>query len=143
MSDNDMNRFILDKLEKVDDKLEEVRVKYAQIEEAFRSHEDLDEKIHKSVEKMSEDMSAQMTVMCKSLDQYNDLLQEHMRRTEIAESNITILKDRVEPMWKQHEKQEIIEAYADKKWKTRMKWIAGIGTAAGTILTIMKLLNIF
>ena len=143
MSDGDMNRFILDKLDKVDDKLEEVRLKYTRLESSLKNHETIDEKIHQSVEKMASEMNVQMSTICDSLDQYNALLQEHMRRTELAEESITILVNKVSPVIEDFNTRGIIESYADKKWKTRMKWLGAIATATGVIISVLKLFNIF
>lgn len=139
----DMNRFILDKLEKVDDKLEEVRVKYSHLEQSFKAHEHLDEKIHDSVETMSKDLNDQMTVMCESIEKYNLLLQEHMRRTEIAEKNILTLNDQVAPMFAIYKERNIISTYKSKTWKSYTKWIAGITTVSGAIIALAKVFELF
>lgn len=143
MSNTDMSRFILDKLEKVEDKLEEVRIKYSRLEESFKNHEDIDEKIHQSVEDMADNMNQQMSTISKSLDTYNNLLMDHMRRTEIAEENIKVIHRSMRPLLVDHRERGIIEAYADKKWKMRMKWVGGASAVLGLALTIMKLLDIF
>ena len=139
----DMNRFILDKLEKVDDKLEEVRVKYSRLEQSFKAHEHLDEKIHSSVEEMSKDLNSQMTSMCESIEKYNLLLQEHMRRTEIAEKSLSILKDQVTPMYSLYKERNIINTYKSKTWKSYMKWTASVTTVAGAIIAIAKVFELF
>jgi len=143
VSENDINRFILDKLEKVDDKLEEVRLKYSRLEDSLKSHEGLDRRIHASVEKMSDDISQQMGAISTSLDKYNELLNDHMRRTEIAEEHLKLLNTKVSPMWDKYKEREIITNHSNERLKTSLKWLAGISTLLGVILSVMKLLEIF
>ena len=143
MSSDDVNRFILDKLEKVDDKLEEVRIKYAKMEEAFQNHEELDEKIHESVEKMSDDMMAHMNTMCQSLDKYNTLLQEHMRRTAISEQRLHVLTQATEPIIKKYAVDQAIEERISTKIK---RWSSKIGIVSlilGVIISAMRIFEIF
>lgn len=143
MSDNDMNRFILDKLEKVDDKLEEVRVKYSKLEESFRSHEKVDEEIHNSVRKMATDLGAQFAKVSECLDTYNSLLQDHMRRTEIAEEHLKTLTQKVDPMYEIHKKREIITTYNNTQLKSYVKWAAAISAVGGAIITLAKVFELF
>lgn len=143
MPDNDMNRFILDKLEKVDDKLEEAKIQHSRLEEAFLRHEAIDDQIHESVKTISDNVSTQMSEISSSLARYNDLLQDHMRRTELAEASLSILHEKVDPIYEAHQNSLFLKNYKNNTFKNRIKWLGAIATGLGVIMSIMKLMEIF
>lgn len=143
MSSDNINNFILDKLEKVDDKLEEVRLKYSKLEESFKTHQSSDEKIHKSVENMADEVGQKMTEISKSLDGYNELLKQHIRRTEIAEQNIENIKEAIQPVITEYCEKKIITRYDAKIWKNIAMYTGAISTLVGLVIGLMKLLEFF
>ena len=142
MSDSGLEKFILDKLEKLDDKLDQVREESTKLSLSLKSHEQRDEDIHRDVKDMAEKFSAQLDEQCKALKEYNKQLEVHIKGVQLLEDGQKKMWERVEPVVKAHEDKKVINNYFSQKAKTRMKWVAGIGTVVGTLYGILKLLSI-
>jgi septal ring factor EnvC (AmiA/AmiB activator) len=138
-----MNKFILDKLDKVEEKIEEIRVHNSRLEESIKSHELVDEKIHESIKSLAEKMLSNMSNMSQSLGEYNVLLDQHMRRTEITEENLQIFRDEIRPILELHMNEKIIKEHKQNTFKKYMKYIAGITAILSMASYILKLLEVF
>lgn len=143
MSDSGLERFILDKLEKLDDKLDQVREESTKLTVALEAHEGKDEAIHRDVREMADKFTSQLGQQCKQLQQYNEHLQEHMKRSDQLEESHKEMWKRVEPVVKAHEDNKIVKKYFSEKATRRMKWIGWIGTIAGALYAVLKLTGMF
>jgi hypothetical protein len=139
MSDSGLEKFILDKLEKLDDKLDQVRVDNAKINEAVIAHEKRDQEIHKDVLEMSRTMANEIAKQNASLNIYNDHLKDHMRRTELLEKSHANLRERAEPVIQAYESEKTVDKYISDKWAKRLKILGGISVALGIIVTLVQI----
>lgn len=143
MSDSGLERFILDKLEKLDDKLDQVREESTKLTVALQGHEEKDEAIHNDVKDMAERFTLQLDEQCKALQEYNHQLEIHIRGVKQNKDGLVKLWERVEPVVVAHENKKIVKQYFSEQSKRRMKWIAGISTVVGMVTGILKLLGVF
>ena len=143
MSDSGLDRFILDQLEKLDNKLDQVRLESTKLTEAFKQHEKKDEDIHKDVRDMAAKFTAQLDAQCEALKKYNAQLEEHMKRSDLLEKSHEKMWERVKPVVDKYEEAKIVEKVTSDKWKKWVKISAAVGTVAGAIYTVMKLLDLF
>jgi len=141
MSESGLEKFILDKLDKLDDKLDQVRDESVKLTAALLSHENKDEEIHSDVRKMSDRFCSQLDAQYKELQKYNKHLEDHMRRSDILEASHHQMWKRVKPVVEAHEENRIIDRWLSKKVRSRLKWITIIGTAAGSLTAILKFMN--
>lgn len=141
MDDTGLGKFILDKLEKLDDKLDEVKIDQAKSRESFDAHEDKDEDRHQDVKQMNEKICVRLDEQHKSLDEYNRQLEIHIKGVKALEDRQNAMWARVEPVVSKHEQEAHAKKWLSDKMKVRMKWIAYVGTAAGALTAVLKLLN--
>ena len=109
MSESGLEKFILDKLDKLDDKLDQVRDESVKLTAALLSHENKDEEIHSDVRKMSDRFCSQLDAQYKELQKYNKHLEDHMRRSDILEASHHQMWKRVKPVVEAHEENRIID----------------------------------
>lgn len=150
MSDTDINRFILDKLEKVDDKVEGLKVETAKLKQAFTNHEHVDKEIHDSIKEMAEKFNIQLNSMSQLMSQYNGLLKNHIRRTDIAELNIDEIKKAMQPLIKEFQQERLLKETAERqsieqniKLKTMVSRLTIGSLGLGIIISILKIFEIF
>lgn len=143
MPDAGLDRFILDKLERLDDRLEQVKVESSKLVTVLKLHEKKDEEIHSDVKDMAEKFTTQLDAQCRELRRYNEQLSEHMRRSALLEKSHKEMWSRVKPVVDKYEEEAVVEKVVSSKWKRRMKWIAALGTFAGSIYALIKLLSSF
>ena len=143
MSDSGLEKFILDKLEKLSDKLDQVRDESGKLTAALKSQDARDEDITREVREMSDRFCTQLEAQQQELQRYNQHLEDHMRRSDILERSHHKMWERVEPIVKAHEENQIIQRHFSDKVKIRLKWIVGAGTVAGSIAAILKLIGMF
>jgi hypothetical protein len=127
---SDIQQFILNKLDKLDEKLDEVREHNAAIKASFESHAVKDEEIHGEVIKLGDNIDRHS----KLLDEYNRQLEEHMRRTEILENKVL-------PLVIEKNEQKAVDKWKDSRLNKTMKifgWLSAIG---GFIVIVIEILN--
>ena len=130
-----IDRFILDKLDKFSDKLEEVHVNTVRFRESLANHEKKDHEMYEDIKKISSDLAMQS----KLLDQYNAHLKEHMRRTELNEEAIKHMHTAFAPIKKKYETDNVIKAYSKRKWKMKAAIIATVGTLVGIAVGLTRI----
>lgn len=128
---SDIEQFIFNKLEKLDEKLDEVREHNASIKASFQSHVNIDEKIHEEVLKLAESIDKHS----KLLDDYNKQLEIHIKRTDLLEKQIV-------PVVIEHAEQKIVHKHRSLKFKKIAKIIGYLTAAAGCITAIVQALKI-
>jgi len=138
MDDNGLGKFILDKLEKIDDKLDQVRIENAEGRESFNAHEVKDETRHQDLKDMNSNIIAQLGTQDKQLTEYNSQLKEHMRRTDLLEESQGNMQDKLTPLVKEAEATAAVKTYFSEKWAKRIKVLSAISLTLGIIVAIMK-----
>ena len=142
MDDSGLGKWILDKLEKLDDKLDGVKIDQAESRKTFELHEDKDNDRHAEIKKMHESIQVKLDHQHRSLDEYNKQLEIHIKGVKTLESRQDAMWARVEPIVGRYEQDRQVKKWLSDGVRTKMKWVAYTGTVAGTIATILKLLNI-
>jgi chromosome segregation ATPase len=129
--DTGLGKFILDKLEKIDDKLDQVKIEAAESRKSFDAHEAKDEDRHKDLKKMHESIDVKISDQNKQLSDYNFQLKEHIRRTEL-------LEEVVKPVLEKHTKEKMVSAYLTATWTRRIKILTVVSLTVGIIATLVK-----
>lgn len=143
MSDSGLERFILDKLEKLDDKLDQVREEYTKLTLSQKNHEAKDDEIHKDVRDMAEKFTQQLDEQCRALHEYNRQLEIHIQGVEMNKDSLVKMWERVAPVVEAHEQETVAKRWLSERAKTRIKWITMASGAVGAITAIMKFLEMF
>lgn len=123
----DINEFLLNKLDKLDEKLDHIKEDQAETRIALQNHEKRDEAMCDNVNKMG----TELVIQSKLLSEYNDSLREHMRRTKM-------LEDKVEPMHREWSDRQVIVNHKTNVWKKVVTVIGVITAIAGAIAAIKK-----
>jgi len=110
---SDIQQFILNKLEKLDEKLDEVREHNASMRASFDSHVVIDKEIHDEVIKLADSIDKHSNL----LDQYNQQLEIHMKRTDILENKVL-------PLIAEKLEKDTVKRWWEGRWSTAAK-IAG------------------
>lgn len=150
MDESGLGKYILDKLEKLDDKLDQVRVDQEGARKAFDAHEKKDDERHQEIKKMTDKVLFYIDKNSVRLDTYNSQLEEHIRRTNLLEQRTdwledrqSIIKENIKPIIKEHEKKKIIEENTNKGISKTTKVLALIGATITVITGTLKLLGYF
>jgi hypothetical protein len=127
---SDIQQFILSKLEKLDEKLDEVREHNAHMRASFDSHVIIDQEIHEDVVKLGLSIDKHSNL----LDQYNQQLEIHMKRTDLLEKSVL-------PLIRQRREEETVKKWRDGRWSKIAKiagWLSAIG---GFIVIVLKIVS--
>ena len=126
----DIQQFILNKLDKLDEKLDEVREQNTSMRASFESHTVRDEEIHGEVVKLGDSIDRHSDL----LDEYNRQLTEHMRRTEI-------LENRVLPLVEEKNELKTVQKWRNSKIQSSIKifgWLSAIG---GFVIVVLEIIS--
>jgi len=129
---SDIQQFILNKLEKLDEKLDEVRDHSVRMKNSFDSHVVIDKEIHEEVVKLGGNISKHSNL----LEEYNRQLEIHMKRTDILEHKVL-------PLIVEKTERETVKKWWQGRWSTVAKiagWLSAIG---GLIVVIVELISKF
>ena len=129
---SDINEFLLNKLDKLDGKLDTIREEQLVSKAAFGSHEDRDQEMHDDVK----GMGAELKNQSKLLGDYNQSLKEHMRRTEM-------LENKVEPMFMEFNDAKLLQKAKSEKIKKMLKIAGVISVIVGIAAGIAQVLALF
>lgn len=143
MDDSGLGKFILDKLEKLDDKLDDVKIKNAESRKAFETHEKKDEGRHRDMQIMGEQIMARLDDQCSSLKEYNKQLEIHIEGVNTLKQSHDAMWKRVEPVVDKYEKELTARTWWSDRIKARVKWVTTVGAVAGSIVAVMKLFDMF
>jgi len=116
---SDIQQFILNKLEKLDEKLDEVREHNASMRASFDSHVVIDREIHQEVVKLGDNIDKHSRL----LDTYNQQLEIHMKRTDILEKKVL-------PLVIEKNEKDTVSKWWEVRWSTAAKiagWLSAIG----------------
>jgi len=129
---SDINEFLLNKLDKLDGKLDTIREEQLVSKAAFGSHEVRDQEMHDDVK----GMGAELKNQSKLLGDYNQSLKEHMRRTEM-------LENKVEPMFVEFADVKLLQKAKSEKIKKMLKIAGVISVIVGIAAGIAQVLALF
>jgi len=127
---SDIQQFILNKLEKLDEKLDEVREHNASMRATFDSHVVIDGEIHEEVVKLGGNISKHSNL----LEEYNKQLEIHMKRTDILENKVL-------PLITQKVEQDTVKKWVDSRWSRVAKiagWLSAIG---GLVIIVLEIIS--
>jgi len=127
---SDIQQFILNKLDKLDEKLDEVREHNIRMSTSFDSHVIIDKEIHEEVIKLADSISKHSNL----LDQYNQQLEIHIKRTDILENKVL-------PLLEEKNELETVKKWRDGRWAKAAKiagWLSAIG---GFIIVVMEIIS--
>jgi hypothetical protein len=134
---SDIQQFILNKLEKLDEKLDEVREQNIKIKADFDSHATIDQEIHEEVVKLTSSIDNHS----KSLDEYNRQLEIHIRGVNTLDKKVDILEQKVLPILIEKTDTEVVKKWWSVRFATILKiagWLSGI---AGLVVVILELIS--
>ena len=129
---SDINEFLLNKLDKLDGKLDTIREEQLVSKVAFGGHEERDQEMHDDVKSMGTELKTQS----KLLGDYNQSLKEHMRRTEL-------LENKVEPMFTEFQDAKTLQKIKSEKRKKLLKIAGIISVIVGIAAGIAQVLALF
>ena len=141
MGDTGLEKFILDKLEKLDDKLDEVKIDQAKSRKSFEAHEDKDDVRHKELKDMYSSIGKKLDEQHESLDEYNKQLEIHIEGVNTLKQSQEKMWGRTKPAVEKFEHEAAAQKWLSDRMKTRMKYIGYIGTIVGTAIGVLKLLD--
>lgn len=124
---SDIDR-LWEKLEKLDDKLDEMNSKHTSNTVTLEHHTRQEDELFKDLKTIGSQLSQQS----KLLDDYNTSLREHIRRTEI-------LEEKVEPMFGEYTERKIGEKLQLEKDVTKTSKWKRHATIFGTISALVAL----
>lgn len=133
--DNKINDFLLNQLEKLDEKLDEIKGQVSETKIALQSHEVRDEQIHEEVKLMG----AQLAEQSKHLGEYNKQLEIHIAMSKNLMKRQDFLDGRLQPLEKDRNERIAVEEHATRRWKKVAFWLSVVATAIGIITTLVKL----
>jgi hypothetical protein len=134
---SDIQQFILNKLEKLDEKLDEVREQNIKIKADFDMHATIDQEIHEEVVKLTDSIDKHS----KSLDEYNRQLEIHIKGVNTLDKKVDILEQKVLPILIEKTDTEVVKKWWSVRFATVLKiagWLSGI---AGLAIVILELIS--
>ena len=149
MSDS-RDDFVRDALKQLNDRIGQVDTKIGDLHKDFTNQDKKLVKQESSLEKLNTDvvgMSLELHENNKLLNQYNLLLQQHMRRCDALEESNRLLKNlyerlafKIEPLEKDKEKGQILADFFANKIKVSLLIIGAISTMLGIAVAVSKLI---
>ena len=132
---DNIQEFLLNKLDKLDEKLDEIKEQNSHTKLALQAHEIKDDQIRDEVIKLS----GQLHNQSKLLEDYNSSLKEHMRRTEMLENRQDSLDGRMLPIEKTMEEQKIVEKHKSVRSRKTILVFTIITTIISVIAAVLGL----
>lgn len=123
----DMGKYILDKLEKMDDKIDDIRTQGAETRVKLDQHDARTKETAKKLEHVDE-----------KLGEYNEQLKIHIRGVENLGNRQDDLWNKVEPVVKEHETKTAVKTYVSEKWALRIKRATYLSIVAATVVSLLK-----
>lgn len=140
-------KLVLDELRKNNNKFDELK------NSTDQKIDSLEEKIFerlKESEHQHQDLFVTQKMLCKEHERMNDLLEEHIRRTEVNEKMIERLDSRtsdieqeIRPLVENHTSEQIMKKAHDKKIKKVILWLGAVATIMSIVGGLLKILQIF
>lgn len=115
----EINDFLLNKLDKLDTKLDQIKDQQVEFKVAFETHEERDKEIQNDVKTMGASVKDQSNLLAD----YNQSLREHMRRTSLLEA-------KVEPLHVKYTEDGVAAKLHSQRVKLALKVLGIIATLA-------------
>lgn len=122
-----MGKYILDKLEKIDDKVDDIRTQGVETKVKLEEH---DQRTKATAEKLDR--------VDDKLGEYNEQLKIHIRGVESLEKRQDILAEHVAPVVKAHNEKKAINKYVSDKWAARIKKATYFSILTGIVVSLLK-----
>jgi DNA repair exonuclease SbcCD ATPase subunit len=126
---DDMLNKIDEKIDNVSDSIHKIDKEVALQKAAFDEHIKQDEKMYEEFKRMND-----------ILQQNTDSLKEHMHRTDLLETMITRMDQRLSPIELERIEDEAVKKYRNSKLKKYGKVLGAIATAIGILAAVKPLL---
>jgi DNA repair exonuclease SbcCD ATPase subunit len=126
---DDMLNKIDEKIDNVSDSIHKIDKEVALQKAAFDEHIKQDEKMYEEFKRMND-----------ILQQNTDSLKEHMHRTDLLETMITRMDQRLSPIELERIEDEAVKKYRNSKLKKYGKVLGVIATAIGILAAVKPLL---
>jgi DNA repair exonuclease SbcCD ATPase subunit len=122
---DDMLNKIDEKIDNVSDSIHKIDKEVALQKAAFDEHIKQDEKMYEEFKRMND-----------ILQQNTDSLKEHMHRTDLLETMITRMDQRLSPIELERIEDEAVKKYRNSKLKKYGKVLGAIATAIGILAAV-------
>jgi Mg2+ and Co2+ transporter CorA len=142
MSDSVLEKLILDKLDKLDNKLEQVGKENQKIGLSLEAHERRDHEIFASIDESQKQIIKQLSHQSQSLDVYNEQLRDHMRRTDLLEKMHKDLQVSVNPLISAYNSNKAINNWFKTRWKLGILILSGVSLVIGVIFSILNIIKL-
>lgn len=142
MSDSVLDKLILDKLDKLDSKLEQVGKENQKIGLSLEAHERRDQEMYDAINESQKQIVKQLSRQSQSLDMYNDQLRDHMRRTDILEKMYKDLEVSVHPLISAYNSDKAINNWFKTRWKLSILILSGVSLAIGIVFSILDIIKL-
>jgi DNA repair exonuclease SbcCD ATPase subunit len=126
---DDMLNKIDEKIDNVSDSIHKIDKEVALQKAAFDEHIKQDEKMYEEFKRMND-----------ILQQNTDSLKEHMHRTDLLETMIAKMDQRLSPIELERIEDEAVKKYRNSKLKKYGKVLGAIATAIGILAAVKPLL---
>ncbi len=136
---SDLQQFILNKLEKLDEKLDGIKESNSETKIALEAHTMRDEQIQAEVKKLGESVAEQ----CKRLGEYNEQLKIHISTNHLLMARQDELDKKIEPILTERHAEHTARKWLSAKWSRRMKIVGYIGLVLGVIATAVQIITSF
>ena len=128
---DDLSKYVLEKLDKMDDKLDSIRDQAIETKTKLSDHDMQDtgrmERINSSLGEMNQ-----------KLGEYNEQLKIHIKGVQTLKEMHGELREEVEPVVKDYEIRKGVNTYGSEKWALRIKRATYVSIVAGIIVSLLK-----
>lgn len=138
MDETGLGRFILEKLEKLDDKVDDIRIENAEVRKSFDLHERKDEDRHEDIKQMNNAIISQLNCQSDSLKEYNLQLKEHIKRTEILEKRQDEFSKSIKPIVDKENAKVILNKHLTVKLTKNIKILTMVSLVIGILSAVFK-----
>ena len=122
-----MGKYILDKLEKMDDKIDDIRAQGVETKAKLESHD-----------RRTAETSRHLDAVGKKLGEYNDQLTIHIQASTSNSKRINTLEEVVKPIAIKHNTEKAVNAYISEKWALRIKKATYVSIIIGIAVSLLK-----
>lgn len=125
--DENMGKYILDKLDKMDDKIDDIRSQGVETRVKLKEY---------SVR--ARETQTQLGIVNERLADYNEQLKIHIKGVQNLEKRQDNLEKEVAPIVAKHRTEKAVNKYISRKWALRIKRATYISVIAGIVVSLLK-----
>lgn len=128
---DDIGRFILEKLEKLDDKVDDIQAQGVETKTRLEAQANAIEKTASNLSTMGEKMG-----------DYNEQLGIHIKRSEMLEDQHNKYVARLKPILDEHIDGKAVRKHSAAVWAARIKIMTGISLGLTILAGTIKLISL-